>query len=91
MAHKRRNGERVSHEIPLGYDLAGDGVLLIENREEKAVIDRIVELRNEGLSSRRIIVELDARGIQPKRGGRWHPKVVLEICSRATAPDENRC
>ncbi len=83
LAHKKRIGQRVSHEIPLGYDLAADGVRLVENKAEQRVVRRILRLHRAGLSSRQIIERLERAGHQPKHGGRWHPKVVLAICERA--------
>jgi DNA invertase Pin-like site-specific DNA recombinase len=81
LAHKRQQGQRVSHEIPLGYKLAKDGVRLVANPKEQAIVERIVKLRRRGLSSRQIIAELEAVGMRPKRGGKWHPKVILRVCA----------
>ncbi len=83
LAHKRCNGQRVSGQIPLGFDLAKDGVQLLENRAEQRVLRRILRLHRAGLSSRRIIERLEGEGLEPKGGGRWHPKVVLDLCSRS--------
>ncbi len=41
------------------------------------------KLHRDGLSSRQIIERLERAGLEPKNGGRWHPKVVLEICQRS--------
>ena len=82
MAHKRSRRERVSGKIPLGYDLADDGVQLVMNRAEQRILRRIRKLHRDGLSSRQIIERLERAGLEPKNGGRWHPKVVLEICQR---------
>ncbi|MCP3905746.1 MAG: recombinase family protein [Planctomycetes bacterium] len=49
LAHKRSHGQRVSGRIPLGYDLAEDGVQLIENEHEQRVVQRIHDLRHQGL------------------------------------------
>ena len=53
-----------------------------DNPEEQAVLALIMDLHHSGVSSRKIIKELVQRGIKPKNGGSWHPKVVLEICAR---------
>ncbi len=82
MSHKRDRRERVSHQIPLGYDLADDGVQLVENKAEQRLLRRIRKLHGQGLSSRQIIERLERAGHEPKNGGRWHPKVVLGICQR---------
>ena len=83
LAHKRANSQRIGGHIPLGFDLHEDGVQLIENEDEQRVLERILELRRRGLSSRGIIARLDRDGLRPKHGGCWHPKVVLDICARA--------
>ena len=82
MAYKRSRRERVSGKIPLGYDLADDGVQLVVNRAEQRVVRRILKLHRDGLSSRQIIERLERAGTAPKNGGRWHPKVVDKATSR---------
>ncbi len=87
LAYKRSRHERVGGHIPLGYDLADDGVHLLENPDEQRVLRRILELRRQGLSSRKIIKRLDRDGLKPKHGGRWHPKVIIDVCKRVWIPD----
>lgn len=82
LAHKRRNGQRYSGVLPLGFELAADGEHLVENDGEQHVLQRILKLRREGLGARRIIARLEREGLKPKGGGRWHPKVVLDVCAR---------
>ena len=82
LQHKKSQGERVG-SVPLGYDLDKDGVHLIENPDEQAIVKRIRRLRRRGMGSRRIIERLEAEGLRPKNGGRWHPKVVIEVCRRS--------
>lgn len=43
----------------------------------------IVELRVEGASLRRIAATLTAEGLEPKRGGAWHPQQVSRVLDRA--------
>lgn len=83
LAHKRTQGKRISHRIPMGYDLAPDGVHLHANEAEREVVHTITRLHAVGWSSRKIIHELERQGLKPKCGGRWHPKVVLEIAARS--------
>ena len=78
---KRARGERVG-SVPFGFQLAPDGVKLIEHKREQQAIGVMVDLRNQGWSLRRIIDELNHRQIKTKCGGRWHAKVVRDICQR---------
>ena len=82
LAHKRHKKQRVSGQIPFGYDLAEDGVHLVANHAEQRTIRRIKQLRERGMSSRDIIAELERYRVHPKGGGCWHPKVVLQMCRR---------
>ena len=85
MQHKRANNERVGN-IPFGWDLDGDNGQLVANEDEQHVIQRIHELRAEGLSLRDIAGELDDAGIQTKQGRRrWSAKVVRDILRRHVA------
>jgi DNA invertase Pin-like site-specific DNA recombinase len=84
MRIKRSRGERVG-SIPYGYRLAGDDVRLIEVAREQAAIRLIVQMRGAGSTYRAICAELHRRGVPPKSGDRWHPKVVRAICARAEA------
>ncbi len=49
---------------------------------EQAQLDVMLALRAGGDSLRRICQVLDASGVPPRRGQRWHPKVVAEIIER---------
>jgi len=81
LAHKRSKGERIGG-IPLGFDVAADGKHLVANADEQRVVEAIHRFRAEGMSARRIITRLDAMGMTPKGGGKWHPKVILDVCRR---------
>jgi DNA invertase Pin-like site-specific DNA recombinase len=68
LQQKKRQGERVG-TVPYGWELAADGVQLVEVAEEQAVLAIVRELRSAGLSMRTIAEELTKRGIQTKKGG----------------------
>lgn len=78
LAHKKGRGERVG-ALPFGFDLADDGVSLKVNAEEQAIIAAVRELRAEGLSIRKIVEEMNRRGIATKEGGRWHVATVQRV------------
>jgi len=83
LRHKQARGERVG-KVPFGFDLAADGVNLVANESEQAVLSLIGELRDRGLSLRKIADELTARGIQTKEGNqRWTHTAVNRIVNRA--------
>lgn len=50
---KKARGERVG-VVPFGFKLAKDGVHIANDTRESAVVDRVLELRAEGLGVRRI-------------------------------------
>ncbi|MEU5927094.1 recombinase family protein [Streptomyces antimycoticus] len=47
--------------------------------------ERARQLRDEdGLSLREIVAALEAEGIRPKRGERWHPETVRRMLAQET-------
>jgi DNA invertase Pin-like site-specific DNA recombinase len=84
MSVKRSRGERISGHAPFGWDFGLDGRLVPNAREQK-VIDRMRQLRAEGLSCRGIAARLDGEGILPKRGRRWIHTTVKSVLTRNVA------
>jgi hypothetical protein len=83
MNEKRQRGERVG-TVPYGWELAADGVQLVEVAEEQAVLAIVRELRSAGLSMRTIAEELTKRGIPTKQGNRqWQHTSIRRIINRA--------
>lgn len=82
LRHKIRNGERVG-KVRFGYDLAADGVGLVENSAEQQAIATMVELRQAGATFRAIAAELSGRGIEPKESSKWDHSAVRRILARA--------
>jgi DNA invertase Pin-like site-specific DNA recombinase len=68
-----------------GYAGAGEG----KDRDaapldsEQATVQRIVTLRKDGLSYRRIISQLETEGITPRTAERWSPSTIRAIALRA--------
>jgi hypothetical protein len=82
MNEKRQRGERVG-AVPYGWELAADGVQLVEVAEEQAVLAIVRELRAAGLSMRTIAEELTNRGIPTKQGNRqWQHTSIRRIINR---------
>lgn len=83
MSFKRARGERIGR-IPYGFDLAEDGVNLVENPNEQRVLVLVAELREAGYSMRQIADELTNRGIETKgKSARWSFSTVQRILNRA--------
>lgn len=83
MSVKKSAGQLVG-SIPYGFDLADDGVTLVENPNEQKALELIRELRAKGLSFRKIANELESRGIETKKGrSTWQPKTISNLCMGA--------
>lgn len=67
MSHKKARGERVG-EIPYGSRLDDDGVTLLPDEGEQAVIAAVREARDRGLSQRAIVAELARQGFTTRKG-----------------------
>ena len=83
MAVKRANGQRIG-TVPYGFDLGGDGVALVPNESEQAVIGDIKAMRSHGMKLKQIASELTARGVPTKTGKsqRWTHQAVARIVTR---------
>lgn len=83
MAVKKANGQRVG-TVPYGCNLASDGVALVENPAEQAVIADIVAMRQAGRSFQKIADTLTDRRIPTKTGksDRWAWQAVAAILRR---------
>jgi len=81
LAVKASRGERVG-DIPLGSQLAADGVHLERNDDEAEAVERILTLRAEGVSIRGIAERLNGEGVAA-RGARWHATSVARVLKRA--------
>ena len=78
-------GKRVG-TIPFGYNLAPDGVTLIENAREMKDILEIEKLHRKGMSLRKIAAALERRGIHTKNGlAKWTPQAIKNIVARKAA------
>lgn len=76
---KRARGERVSRHLPYGYRLAEDGVRLVADEAEQAVITIARELRAAGLSLRAVSAALAERGLVGRTGKPFAPSAVQSM------------
>jgi len=82
MSHLRQHNKRISYKIPMGYDLAKDGMTLLTNQNEQDVIARIVQRRASGMTLGAIARSLVAEKVSTKLGGQWAPNTILAILRR---------
>ena len=82
MQVKKAKGELVG-AVPYGFHLASDGVSLVPDEAEGAVVALVRELRAEGLSLRKIAARLTEKGLIPRAGGSWHHQTVANIAGAA--------
>lgn len=85
MRHGRRQKEARGGYAGKGSPRLGQkavGGELVADEYEQRIIARMVELSAQGLSLRQIGDALDAEGLRPKRGGRWHPTVIRRTLAR---------
>ena len=85
MAHKKSLGQRVG-TVPFGYDLAADGINLVENADQLKAIELIHSLKDRGYSLRAIAAALDAAGVATSNGkSSWKHTTVQSILGRSKA------
>lgn len=82
MSHLRRSNRRISSRIPLGYDLAPDGITLLLNPEEQKIVARICTWRRDGMTMDAIAESLQQSGIPTKTRRCWHASTVRGILER---------
>lgn len=58
---------------------------LVPDTAEQAAIQRMKELRAEGMSMRQIAAQLNTENIAAKRGGVWQPMTVKRVLDRETS------
>jgi len=89
LQHKRDQGE-VYGPVPMGFDC--DGGRLIENADERAIVEYMQSLRKDGASLRAVAKALNDKGIPTKnRGRQWYASSVRVVLDRAsTVAQSNR-
>ena len=80
LEQKKAMGEYAGGTRPFGFEL--DGTRLVAIPGEQDAITLILDLREQGRTLREIAAELTERGIETKRGGRWHIQTVKNILNR---------
>ncbi len=82
LSHKKACGEKYA-PVPFGYkELNGR---LVEVQEEASIVAEILTLREQGSTLRDIATQLNDRGIEGKRGGKWYASTVRYLIQRQAA------
>jgi len=82
MAVKRANGQRIG-TVPYGFDLRDDGVTLVPNESEQAVIADVKAMRSRGMKLQEIAGDITARAVPTKTGkNRWSHQAAARILAR---------
>lgn len=82
LAVKRGRGLRVG-SVPYGHRLAADGKALERHEGEQRVLSEVRASRAQGLTLRATGERLEACGLLPRSGKRWHPQTVARIAGAA--------
>lgn len=75
----KRSRRELVGSVPYGSRLSADGVTLEADMAEQGVIARARGLRAEGWTLRAIGIRLEAMGLLPRGGGRWHPPMIARM------------
>jgi len=89
MAAKRKRGERISGELPFGYQLSEDGIHLEPEPGEQASLALLHRLRSKGLSLRAVAETLNQQGYTTRSGSQWRHEYVYNILKSAQKPPIN--
>jgi site-specific DNA recombinase len=81
MAYLKANNRIYTREI-FGYDIEKENSQLVPNYKEQQIIERMYNLRSDGLSYQAIADTLNADGIPAKRGGKWYNNTVRRTIVR---------
>jgi DNA invertase Pin-like site-specific DNA recombinase len=82
LAHMRANGQRVSRFPPYGFRQNGDDRWEEDPNEQQAV-RLILQLRDQGMSLRKIGAQLEVRGFLNRNGRRLGASVIRGVIRRA--------
>ena len=79
--HKRSKNEKLGGIVPYGYSADDQGVL-IENPEQQAVIDQVLQWFRDGNSLSAIARELNLQGVPTQTGAEWRHVQVRRIVNK---------
>ncbi len=82
LAHKKASGEKYA-PVPFGYSEIEGRLVAVES--EALVVAEIMSQRDAGKTLVQIADGLNGRGIEGKRGGKWHASTVRYLIQRQAA------
>ena len=82
LSHKKAIGEKYA-PVPFGYKEVNGR--LVEVEQEASIVAEILELREKGHTLAGIAEQLNTRGIEGKRGGKWYASTVSYLINRQAA------
>jgi len=86
LAAKRKRRERISGELPFGYQLSEDDIHLEPESGEQDTLVWLFRLRAKGLSLRSVAEQLNKRGHTTRAGSAWRHQYVANILKSAQKP-----
>ena len=81
LAHKKSKGERIG-TVPYGYSCK-DGINLVINKDEQAILSDIRKLRKSGYVLREIAEQLNKDGLLTRRGTEWKVQTIHNLLKAA--------
>ena len=84
MQAKKRKNERVGY-IPFGFKLAEDKIHLEECEKEKSILQQIKQLKEQGLSTRKISEEMNRRKAFNRGGAKWNHASIHRTITKIAA------
>ena len=78
LQHKKAKGERTG-SIPYGFKLAMDKIKLLKDKAEQAMIALCKELKEQGLSLRKIAAKLAEQGFKNRIGNAFNAQSIKNI------------
>jgi len=92
LGNMRNEGRRISLRPPIGSRFKdakdakrGTVKMVVPDPAEQRAVRRILELRGEGVSVRKIAVQLGAEGYRARGAKGWHAKSVQRVLARAAS------
>lgn len=82
---KKKRGEYLGGIIPYGWYVKNEK--LIPSKRESKIILQIIAMREQGLTFRAIVADLNRRKIKPRSSEKWDVSTVFRICRNA---EENK-
>lgn len=76
---KKARGEKTGGNVPFGFNVINGK--LVKNEEEQSIINEIKNLKNKGLSLRKIAGILNEKGIVTKNGKAWTAVQIQRIAA----------